>query len=160
MMASKKADPDKLAADMSPPNYRAALQRLRTIQAKKDKIAGVNGDIADIYAKVEGHKVNRKAAKVWVMVDKLEQADREAFMRSFNGLCDAAGWDAEAEDLVDQAEGNVVHLRMGRADASEDRDDDADAADELSETDQSNAFLAGARRHLGSGPADNADAAE
>ena len=40
-MGSKATD-NKVAADMSPPNYRAAVQRLRTIKTKKEKIAGVS----------------------------------------------------------------------------------------------------------------------
>ena len=113
-MGSKATD-NKVAADMSPPNYRAAVQRLRTIKTKKEKIAGVNGEIADIYAKVEGHKVNKKAARIFLILDSLDGQDRLDVMRSFNGLCDAAGWDTEAEDLVDQAEGNVVPLRVSKA---------------------------------------------
>lgn len=152
-MGSKATD-NKVAADMSPPNYRAAVQRLRTIKTKKEKIAGVNGEIADIYAKVEGHKVNKKAARIFLILDSLDGQDRLDVMRSFNGLCDAAGWDTEAEDLVDQAEGNVVPLRVSKA--SVDPTDVDQALDELeSEADAANEFLSSARAHLnGNGPSD------
>ena len=160
MMSNKKADPSKLAADMSPPNYRAAVQRLRTIPAKKDKIASVNGDIADIYAKVEGHKVNRKAARIFVALDKLEKAERDDIMRSFDGLADAAGWDEESADLVDQAQDNVVPLRMrggGAPDAGSDPDDNGAGTaypdDGATEAARADAFLGRARQHLGSGEA-------
>lgn len=160
MMSNKKADPTKLAADMSPPNYRAAVQRLRTIPAKKDKIASVNGDIADIYAKVEGHKVNRKAARIFVALDKLEKAERDDIMRSFDGLADAAGWDEESADLVDQAEDNVVPLRM-RGSGTSEADGDDDGADENldeleaeTEASRADSFIANARKHLGSDQAD------
>lgn len=159
-MGSKATDKN-VAADMSPPNYRAAVQRLRTIKAKKEKIAGVNGEIADIYGKVEGHKVNKKAAKIFLILDALEPADRLDVMRSFNGLCDAAGWDDEGEDLVDQAEGNVVPLRVTRTGPGETSADVDAALDQLeAETDAetANAFLQNARKHLtGAGSADVAE---
>ena len=144
-----KATKDSVAADMAPPNYRAAVQRLRTIKAKKDKIGGVNGEIADIYAKVEGHKVNRKAAKIWVVLDNLEPAERLDVMRSLDGLADAAGWEETASDLVDAAEGNVVPMRMTqRKPAGEESEDDEPSRDTAA--DIANAFIEKARGHLGS----------
>lgn len=110
---ANKASADTVRADMQPPNYRAAVQRVRTIPAKRDKIGSINGEIADIYAKIEGHKVNRRAAKIFYALDRMEPEDRADVIRSLNGLCDAAGWDETEEDLVDQAEGNIVHLRVG-----------------------------------------------
>lgn len=172
-----KATKDNVAADMSPPNYRAAVQRLRTIKTKKDKISGVNGEIADIYAKVEGHKVNKKGARIFMVLDALDPADRADVIRSFNGLCDAAGWDDATEDMVDQAEGKVVKLRFGNEQADDaapdagDRDDaedhmrdlEADAARSAEE--QTNNFLEKARKHLngddakdGQGDDDDSDA--
>ena len=112
---ANKASAENVRADMQPPNFRAAVQRLRTIPAKRDKISSVNGEIADIYAKVEGHKVNRKGAKIFYALDRMEPEERADVLRSLNGLCDAAGWDETDEDLVDQAEGKVVHLRVGGA---------------------------------------------
>lgn len=148
-----KASTTNVAADMSPPNYRAAVQRLRTIKPKKEKIAGVNGEIADIYAKVEGHKVNKKAARIFLVLDQLDAADRLDVMRSFNGLCDAAGWETEGEDLVDQAQGTVVPFRApgGSGDASADVDDELDRLEAEAASDA----LASARAHLnGAGTAE------
>lgn len=127
---ANKASAENVQADMQPPNYRAAVQRIRTVSAKKDKISSVNGEIADIYAKVEGHKVNRKAAKIFYALDRMEADERNDVLRSLNGLCDASGWDETEEDLVDQAEGTVVHLRVGgnRQPAVEDGDAALDEA--------------------------------
>lgn len=111
---AERASRDKVAADMQPPNFRSAVQLIRhSIEKKKAKIQGINSEIGDDWAKVTGHKVNKKAGVVFGMLDKLEHDERTDFMRSLNGLIDAAGWDQEAADLVDAAEGNVVHLRVG-----------------------------------------------
>ncbi|MET0373970.1 MAG: hypothetical protein ABW128_06895 [Rhizorhabdus sp.] len=99
---------------MQPPNYRAAVQRIRSIKAKREKIAGVNGEIADIYAKIEGFKVNKKAAKIFDVLDRLDLVDRNDVLRSFQGLVDASGWEADAEDLVSSADGNVVPMRFNK----------------------------------------------
>lgn len=147
-MGSKATD-NKVAADMSPPNYRGAVQRLRTIKTKKEKIAGVNGEIADIYAKVEGHKVNKKAARIFLILDTLDASDRNDVMRSFDGLCDAAGWDTEAADLVDQAEDNVVPLRVSRpAGAGIDVDEALDSLEAEADAETTSAAVKKARRHL------------
>lgn len=100
---AERATADRVAADMKPPNYRGAVQRLRSIKPKKEKIAGINGEISGIYDTVEGFKVNKKAARIFLTLDPLESDERQDIMRSFIGLCEAAGWDAG--DLVDQAEG-------------------------------------------------------
>lgn len=101
-----------VAGAIRPPEYRKAVQLIRTIDAKKEKIASVNGEIGDVWAKVEGHRVNKAAGKFFAKLDKLEPADRLDVMRSFNGLADAAGWNQEEGDLVDGAQGNVVDMRM------------------------------------------------
>jgi hypothetical protein len=92
-----------------------AVQATRGIKAKKDNVSSLNGEIADIYAKVDGHKVNVKAGKIFYALDRMEEDERNDVLRSLNGLCDAAGWDEVDEDLVDQAEGTVVHLRVGQS---------------------------------------------
>lgn len=163
-MMGNKATTDNLAADMSPPNYRAAVNRLRTIKVKKDKISSVNGEIADVYAKVEGHKVNRKGAKIFMILDGLEAAERNDVMRSIDGLADAAGWDQQEQDMVDQAEGKIVHLRFGKDGAGSDnqdgggRDDDSeaqiDALDAETAADAANSFIEKARTHLNAGQVD------
>lgn len=160
-MMGNKATTDQLAADMSPPNYRAAVQRLRTINAKKDKISSVNGEIADIYAKVEGHKVNRKGAKIFMILDGLEAAERADVMRSIDGLANAAGWDQQDQDMVDRAEGKVVHMRFGRDGGDESQGDDTDAEaaidalDAETAADAANSFIEKARSHLNAAPGDD-----
>lgn len=168
-MMGNKATTDKLAADMSPPNYRAAVLRLRTIKVKKDKISSVNGEIADVYAKVEGHKVNRKGAKIFMILDGLEAAERADVMRSIDGLADAAGWHEEEQDMVDQAEGKVVHMRFGKdgtgtdTQDSGDQDDDSeaqiDALDAETAADAANSFIEKARSHLNAPAGDDEAAA-
>lgn len=139
---ANKASAAAVQGDMQPPNYRAAVQRIRTIQAKKDKIGSVNGEIADIYAKVEGHKVNRKGAKIFYALDRMTPEERQDVMRSLNGLCDAAGWDDNHEDLVDQAEGNVVSMRFGGGQADGDADLDEAIAEEAGKGDDVDEALA------------------
>ena len=117
-MANAASD-DRIKADIRPPDFRAAVTKIRSIEAKKTKISSLNGEVADIWAKVEGHKVNKDAGKTFRKLDKMELAERMDFMRSLNGLIDAAGWPKEDGDLVDGAEGNVVHMRVGGAAAGE-----------------------------------------
>lgn len=142
-----RANADQVAADMRPADYRGAVKRLRGIQAKKEKIGSVNGEIADIYAKVEGLKVNKKAARIFLTLDKLEPDERADVMRSINGLVDSAEWEG-AGDLVDAAEGNeksnLVHFPTGKGTpaAEPDDDDENDAgenravADEMDDIDK------------------------
>ncbi len=111
---ANKASAANVQADMQPPNFRAAVQHVRTTKAKKDKMSGLNGEIAAIYAKIEGFKVNRKGAKIFYALDNMEASERNDVLRSLNGMCDAAGWDEIDEDLVDKANDTVVHLRVGK----------------------------------------------
>lgn len=114
---AKKASADIVSADMAPPNWRSAVQIIRhVITKKKEKIQGITSEIGDQWAKVEGYKVNKKAGQIFAALDKLEHPERVDIMRSLNGLIDAAGWDEESEDLVDAAEGKVVHMRFGKTD--------------------------------------------
>lgn len=111
---AERASRDRVAADMRPPNWRAAVQVIRvSIEKKKAKIAEVNSAIATDWASVEGYKVNKKGGRIFAMLDKLEKPERDDIMRTINALADAAGWDKEITDLADQAEGKVVHLRVG-----------------------------------------------
>lgn len=182
-----KANSENLAADMSPPNYRAAVQRIRSIPAKKVKVSSINGDIADIWSKVEGHKVFKQAGRAFLKLDGMEHVERMRFMRDLNGLIDAAGWPTEDEDMVDMAEGRKVQMRVGASgdpdpddedDLDLDDDDDSDEGDsqgidldapgkedkEGAGGQRSAGFLARARRHLNVVPAepytgDNSDLA-
>ena len=121
-----RANADQVAADMRPADFRGAVKRLRGIQAKKERIGSVNGEIADIYAKVESLKVNKKAARIFLTLDKLEADERADVMRSINGLVDSADWDAGG-DLVDAAEGNeksnLVHFPTGKPSEAEGEND-------------------------------------
>jgi hypothetical protein len=125
---ANKASAAAVQADMQPPNYRAAVQQIRSTKAKKDKVSGINGEIGAVYAKVEGFKVNKRAGKIFYALDNMTPEDRVDVLRSLNGLCDAAGWAETTEDLVDQANGNVVHMRVG---PKADTDDDADLDEAL-----------------------------
>jgi hypothetical protein len=109
-----------VAGQIKPPEYRKAVQIIRSIDAKKEKIASVNSEIGDIWGKVEGYRVHKKAGKFFAMLDKLEAPERLDVMRSVNGLIDAAGWPAQEGDLADQAAGNVVDMRLhaGKAGAA------------------------------------------
>lgn len=149
---AQKATPENVAADMAPPNYRAAVQRIRTIKAKKDKVAGVNGEIADVWAKVEGHKVNKGAGKDFLRLDGMEHEDRVRYMRDLNGLIDAAGWDETAQDMVDKAENKVVHMRFGKEGEAPEVAD----GDEAGPDDPNKDALTRAREHLGAAGDDDA----
>lgn len=128
---AERASRDRVAADMQPPNWRAAVQLIRiSIEKKKAKIAEVNSAIGDDWGKVEGFRVNKKAGRIFGMLDKLENDERTEIMRSLNGLIDAAGWDREAADLADQADGKVVHLRVGGSSETGGAKDDDDRAGE------------------------------
>ena len=129
---ANKATAAGVQADMQPPNYRAAVLQIRTTKAKKDRVSGINGEIAGVYAKVAGFKVNTKAGKIFYALDNMTPEDRADVMRSLSGLCDAAGWAETEQDLVDQAEDTVINLRFGR-DVVADADANLDEAlgDEL-----------------------------
>jgi len=129
---AEKASADRVAADMQPPNYRAAVQRIRhAIQKIRDKIAENNAKISEEWGKVEGFKVGKKAGRIFQMLDKLDHEERTEIMRDLNGLIDAAGWDETAGDLVDTAQGNVVHLRVGgSAETGGAKDDEEPSGDD------------------------------
>jgi uncharacterized protein (UPF0335 family) len=110
---ANKASKDNIENASRPPDARFAVQTIRdSIEKKKAKIASVNGEIGDIWAKIESRGVNKKAAQAWAKLDKLEPDERADWMRSFNLLCDCAGWDEQSEDLADRAEGKVTPLRV------------------------------------------------
>jgi hypothetical protein len=165
-MMADKASADRVAADMKPPNFRAAVQLIRgAIQKKKDRISGINGEISNEWAKVEGNKVNKKAGRIFMMLDKLEHDERTDIMRSLNGMIDAAGWDESASDLVDKASGNVVHLRVGgNAPASDGEDGEGEGGGdddaEMAEVEAAIAEPAPGARRRGRKPKDDAAAAQ
>jgi hypothetical protein len=110
---ANKATADGVQRDMQPPNFRAAVQRIRTIPGEKKKIAERNEKIGETWAAVEGFKVDKRAGKAFATLDNLEPHERAAYMRSLNGLIDAAGWEESFQDLVDSAEGTAVSMRVG-----------------------------------------------
>lgn len=141
---AKKASADQMAADMRPPNYREAVQRLKGIVEKKTKIASVNGDIATIYSQVEGLKVDKRSARIFMAIDKFDPAERLLIMRDINGLMDAAGWEKEGADLVDRAAGNVVAMRLKGGETVEAEVDD-DLETELAQVEEGTAAKAKGR---------------
>lgn len=105
---AESANESKVAGSIRPPDYRAAVKTIRTIDAKKKAIAGKNSEIGDIWARVEGYKVPKKAGKVFAQLDALEHEERQNIVRALQGLIAASDWPAFEQDLADQAEGTVV----------------------------------------------------
>lgn len=113
-----KASADKVAADMRPPDYRFAVQTVRgTLPTEKAHIARINGKIGDMFARIEGKGVNKKGAKIFAALDVLEPEERNDILRTLEGMVAASGWELDAHDLADEAEGrdNVVHALFGGA---------------------------------------------
>jgi hypothetical protein len=127
---ARKADASSVSDAIRPADFRGAVMLIRTIDAKKDKIASVNGEIGDIWAKVEGKKVSKAAGKMFLTLDKKEPDDRVTIMRDLNKLIDAAGWSETAADLVDMAEDNVVQMRAGKGKAAAAAEADGEEGDE------------------------------
>lgn len=127
-MMPERATPDKVQADMSPPNYRSAVKLLRTIEGKKKKIASVNGEIGGVFDRVTGFKCNKKGARIFLMLDGLEQKERDDILRTLDGLINVAEW-GDLDDMVDNAEDNVRHVQFGRSPVAEEDDDDASDED-------------------------------
>lgn len=123
-----KATAANVAADMSPPNYRGAVKVLGGIDAKKKAIAAKNGEIAGIYDRIEGYKVNKKAAKIFMALTGLEVPERNDILRSLEGLIAAAEWDRS--DLLDRDNGDP------NDDGGEESDDDGEEGGEEPEADE------------------------
>jgi len=101
---AKQASAEQVQKDMRQPNYSGSVKLIRTSYAKKDKIAEINGQTADIFAKAsDGCGVNRKAAKIFAGLDKMEPEMRQDVRRSLEGLIAAASWN-DGDDLVDRAQ--------------------------------------------------------
>jgi hypothetical protein len=134
-MMADRATSDRIAADMQPPKYREAVKRIRGINAKKQKIGGVNGEIKGIYDQIEGYRVDKRAARIFLTLDNMEHEDRVTIFRDLNKMIDVADWAPAQADIVDQAQGNVVTLRAGGA-AQVERDREENAAGEDREIDE------------------------
>lgn len=163
-----KATAEKVAADMSPPNYRGAYKVLGGIDAKMAKIASLNGEIGGIFDRVEGFKVNKKAAKIFMALDKLEAVERNDIMKSLEGLIGVAEWD-RSDLLTPVTSGDDDDTGGGDDEVDEIADDitgekpETDEIDEVTEIVEkteaapeekpASAFLERSRRHLRAVPA-------
>lgn len=110
---AKKADSASVSDAIRPADFRGSVQLIRTIPALKEKIQSINGQIGEIWSRVDGKKVDKAAGKIFAKLDKLTPEDRVKTMRALNKLIDSAGWDESAADLVDIAENNVVAMNAG-----------------------------------------------
>jgi hypothetical protein len=127
---AKAATTDSVANANRLPAFKAVLTILRVeMKKKKDRIAGINGEMADLWGRVEGHKVDKLGAKMFMMMDKLEPDERVAAMRSFDELCDLAEWPEMAADLADLAEGKEVPMRMGQSEGAKEVEKELDDED-------------------------------
>ena len=126
---AEAANAENVNQGARPPDYRYAVQQIRgNIEKKKDRISSINGEIADVFAKIESRGVNKKGARIFAMLDKLEGPERLDVLRTVNGMCDASGWPDDNADLADQAEGNVVRMRVGKTADAEDENERGDGA--------------------------------
>jgi hypothetical protein len=110
---AKAASADSVQRTTATPDARFAVQQIRFgIKKRKDKISGINGEIADDWKKIEGKGINKIGARVWAILDGLSYEERVDAIRSLNAMSDVSEWDKQAEDLADMAEGTVVPMRM------------------------------------------------
>lgn len=109
---AKAANKENVTKTTQTPDARFAVQQIRFgIKKRKDKISGINGEIADDWKKIEARGINKTGARVWSILDNLSHEERVDAIRTFNAMADVSEWDKQAEDLADMAEGNVVPLR-------------------------------------------------
>ncbi|QTH19643.1 hypothetical protein HRJ34_14795 [Rhizorhabdus wittichii] len=160
---AEKASKERVASDLREPNFKGAIALIRKdFEDKKSRKARIDKDIGEMWGKVEGYGVDRAAAKLFAKLEKMEEPERQSFMRSFNGLAQHADWPDVVVDLVDSAEGKVLQMRLG-ADAravtgDDDEDDDDDDGEASGDAEQAAAQQAPtaierARGHLGGGEA-------
>lgn len=110
---ARSASGGNVSADMKPVDYRGAVKRLETIDAKKSKQQSIAKEIGDIYSAAEGIcGVDKTASKIFMALRKLDDNDRRRTFRDLNGLLDASGIMEESADLVDGAEGTTVAQRF------------------------------------------------
>lgn len=133
---ARAASKDTVAADMRPTDYRGAVKRLETIDNKATKQQKIAKEIGDVYSAIEQFcGVNKLAGKIWRSLKKLEGPERLEVFRDLNGLIDAAGWEREGGDMVDQAQNNVVKFGFPGGDGQDDGDD-GEPGDELNPEEQ------------------------
>lgn len=110
---AKAASSDRVSADMRPVDYRAAIKRMEAIAAKTAKQKSMAAEIGEIYEKVAGVcGVDKRAAKIFHAISKMEPEDQLLVFRDINGLLDASGVMSEGADLVDKSQEKVVHMRF------------------------------------------------
>lgn len=109
-MMAKKADKDRVRADLAPPDYEGAIEIIRNrIQAKKNQVSGINGEVSGLWDQIEKKGVNKEGARVFLKLDGLEEPVRNDVLRTIQAMSAAAGWD-KAGDLVDKITDNVVQM--------------------------------------------------
>lgn len=121
---AKAASSDRVSADMRPTDYRGAVKRMEAIAAKTAKQKAMASEIGDIYDKVAGVcGVDKRAAKIFHAISKMEPEDQLLVFRDINGLLDASGVMEQGADLVDKSQDKVVKMRFrtkaAEADAAE-----------------------------------------
>src|SRR3546814_11417240 len=110
---AKAASSDRVSADMRPTDYRGAVKRMEAIAAKTAKQKAMASEIGDIYEKVAGVcGVDKRAAKIFHAISKMEPEDQLLVFRDINGLLDASGVMSQGADLVDKANDKVVKMRF------------------------------------------------
>lgn len=127
---AERANADSVAADIRPPQYRPAVKLMRVdIKKKKERISGINGEIGDIWGKIEGMKVPKAAGRIFMALDAMEDVERREILRCINGLIDAAEWNEPEADLADLASGDRVANRIGPNPEVDEALDDLDGGD-------------------------------
>lgn len=131
---AKAASSEAISDAIRPADFRGSVNLIRTIPAKKEKIAEINGTIGDIWSKAsEGKKVHKEACKMFARLDKKEEMERAQILRDLMKLVEHSGWDTEVRDLVDLAEMDASPPPAGKGvpdlDGEEDEksEDDGDA---------------------------------
>lgn len=136
---ARSASGGNVSADMRPTDYRGAVKRLETIDARKSKQQKIAKEIGDVYSACEGIcGVDKTASKIFMLLRKLDDNDRRNTFRDLNGLLDASGIMEETADLVDKAEDKKVQQRFrvvkgganGDADGGEGIDEEIEELDD------------------------------
>lgn len=114
---AKAATSESVAAGRRDPQYHNAIALIRgSLRQKKDKISSINGELKEIWDKIEaGMKVDKIGARMFMQLDKLEPDERQAAYRAFLGMAEASDWPEMTGDLVDQAEGKELDPRKSSA---------------------------------------------
>lgn len=117
---ARKANAEAIAQEAEGPDYVGACVILRDrIKAKKDKVAGINGEVSGLYDQIEKKGVNKIGARMFLTLDGKEDDERKDILRTITKLAEAAGWN-DGGDMVDKAEGtNVVRMPGAKSDKAD-----------------------------------------